>query len=44
MTLNYGERLVDDVLQRTETANPQAQTFLAMELGVRAQKEAQRVR
>ena len=44
MTLNYGERLVDDVLQRTETANPQAQTFLAMELGVRGQKEAQRAR
>ena len=43
VSLNYGERLVDDVLNRTETANSQAQTFLAMELGVQAQKSAERV-
>jgi len=41
--LPYGERLVDDVLNRTETAMPQAQTFLAMELALRAQQQAQRV-
>jgi len=39
----YGERLVDDVLNRTETAVPQAQTFLAMELALVAEKKAQRV-
>ena len=38
--ITYGERLVDDVLNRTETANPQAQTFLAMEVALRAQAEA----
>ena len=41
--LTYGARLVDDVLNRTETANPQTQTFLAMEVALRAQKQAQRV-
>jgi predicted dehydrogenase len=41
--LPYGERLVDDVINRTETAASQAETFLAMELGVRAEKVAQRV-
>lgn len=40
--LPYGERLVDDVLNRTETANPQTQTFLALDLGVQAQQKAQR--
>jgi predicted dehydrogenase len=39
----YGERLVNDVLNRTETAMPQAHTFLAMELALLAQKKAQRV-
>jgi predicted dehydrogenase len=39
--LPYGERLVDDVLNRTETANPQQQTFLAMEIALRAEKNAQ---
>jgi predicted dehydrogenase len=43
VTLPYGERLVDDVLHRTETAMPQAHTFLAMELALVAQKNAQRV-
>lgn len=41
--LPYGERLVDDVLNRTETAMPQAHTFLAMELALLAQKRAQRI-
>jgi predicted dehydrogenase len=41
--LPYGERLVDDVLNRTETAMPQAHTFLAMELALQAEKKAQRV-
>ena len=41
--LPYAERLVDDVLNRTETANPQAQTFAAIEVALRAQKEAQRL-
>jgi predicted dehydrogenase len=41
--LPYGERLVDDVLNRTETAMPQAHTFLAMELALVAQKKAQRI-
>ncbi len=41
--LPYGEQLVDDVLNRTETAMPQAHCLLAMELAIRAQKNAQRV-
>jgi predicted dehydrogenase len=41
--LPYGERLVDDVLNRTETAMPQAHVFLAMELALQAEKNAQRV-
>jgi hypothetical protein len=40
--LLYGERLVDDVLNRTETAMPQAHTFLAMELALTAEKNARR--
>ena len=39
--LPYGSRLVDDVLNRTETAMPQAHTFLATELALRAQHDAQ---
>lgn len=38
----WGKQLVDDVLQRTETAMPQAHTFLASELAVRAQLTAVR--
>jgi predicted dehydrogenase len=38
--LPYGERLVDDVLNRTETAMPQAHCFLATELALRAQQQA----
>jgi predicted dehydrogenase len=41
--LPYGERLVDDVLRRTETAMPQEHCFLAMELALRAQKGARRL-
>jgi predicted dehydrogenase len=43
VALPYGERLVDDVLHRTETANPQQQTFLAMEIALRAEKTARRL-
>jgi predicted dehydrogenase len=41
--LPYGRRLVDDVLNRTETAMPQAHCFLAMELALLAESRAQRV-
>jgi predicted dehydrogenase len=41
--LSYGRRLVDDVLNRTETAMPQAHCFLAMELALLAESRAQRV-
>ena len=43
VSLAFGERLVDDVLQRTVTANPQQQTFLAMELALTAEKNARRL-
>lgn len=39
----YGEQLVNDILNRTETAMPQAHCFLATELALRAQKQAQRI-
>lgn len=41
--LRYGEQLVSDVLNRTETAMPQAHCFLATELMLKAQAQAQRV-
>jgi predicted dehydrogenase len=41
--LPYGERLIDDVLRRTETAMAQEHCFLAMELALRAQKGARRL-
>jgi predicted dehydrogenase len=41
--LPYGSQLVDDVLNRTETAMSQTHCFYAAELGIRAQKMAQRV-
>jgi predicted dehydrogenase len=41
--LLYGQRLVSDVLDRTETALPQARSFLAMELVLRAQAVAQKL-
>jgi len=39
--LPYGAQLVDDVVNRTETAMPQAHTFLTMEIVLKAQKQAQ---
>jgi predicted dehydrogenase len=39
--LPYGPALVDDVLNRTETAMSQAHCFLATELALRAQSQAQ---
>jgi predicted dehydrogenase len=41
--LPYGAQLVQDILNRTETAMPQAHCFLATELVLKAQKQAQRV-
>ena len=41
--LPYGQQLVQDILNRTETAMPQAHCFLATELVLKAQKQAQRV-
>jgi predicted dehydrogenase len=43
VTLPYGEQLVNDVLNRTETAMTQAHCFLATELALKAQKGAQRL-
>ena len=40
VALPYGEQLVSDVLNRTETAMPQAHCFLATELVLKAQKQA----
>lgn len=41
--LPYGRQLIADVLNRTETALPQAHTFLASELALRAEAQAQRL-
>jgi len=41
--LPFGPRLVSDVINRTETAMPQAHTFLAMELVLKGQKQAQTI-
>jgi len=41
--LPYGEQLVNDVLNRTETAMPQDHCFLATELALKAQHQAQRI-
>ncbi|MGH9803470.1 MAG: Gfo/Idh/MocA family protein, partial [Blastocatellia bacterium] len=41
--LLYGEQLVNDILNRTETAMTQAHCFLATELALKAQKQAQRI-
>jgi predicted dehydrogenase len=41
--LPYGEQLVSDIVNRTETAMPQAHCFLATELALKAQKQAQRL-
>src|SRR3954465_14701761 len=42
--LPYGERLVDDVLNRTTTADSQSRTFRAMQLALEAQSRAQPLR
>jgi predicted dehydrogenase len=41
--LTYADRLVEDVLNRTETAMTQEHCFLAMELALKAQKSAKRI-
>ncbi|GAA4457897.1 Gfo/Idh/MocA family oxidoreductase [Nibrella saemangeumensis] len=41
--LPYGEQLVDDVVNRTETAMLQEHCFLATELALKAQQQAQKV-
>jgi predicted dehydrogenase len=41
--LPYGEQLIYDVLNRTETAMPQERCFLAMELALSAQQKATRI-
>lgn len=43
VALPYGQQLVSDVVDRTETAMPQAHCFLATELMLKAQKQASRV-
>lgn len=40
--LPYGRQLVDDILNRTETAMPQERCFNAMELALKAQQLAER--
>ncbi len=42
--LPYGEQLVDDVINRTETAMSQEHCFLATELALKAQKQAQNIK
>jgi hypothetical protein len=39
----YGEQLVNDVINRTETAMTQEHCFLATELALKAQKNARRM-
>ncbi|MGZ8559863.1 MAG: Gfo/Idh/MocA family protein [Chitinophagaceae bacterium] len=41
--LPYGKQLVDDVINRTETAMTQKHCFLATELALKAQKNAQKI-
>ncbi|MCB9076856.1 MAG: Gfo/Idh/MocA family oxidoreductase [Anaerolineaceae bacterium] len=41
--LPYGRQLISDVINRTETAMPQAHCFLASELSLRAEAQAQRL-
>ena len=44
VVLPFGEQLVNDILNRTETAMPQAHCFLATELALKAQKMARSVK
>lgn len=41
--LPYGKQLVDDIINRTETAMTQEHCFLATELALKAQKKAQKL-
>jgi hypothetical protein len=41
--LPFAGKLIDDVLNRTETSMPQAHTFLAMQLALEAEAGAQRI-
>ncbi len=41
--LLYGEMLVSDIVNRTETVMPQAHCFLAMELALQAEAKARRI-
>jgi predicted dehydrogenase len=41
--LPYGRQLMDDIVNRTETAMSQEHTFLAMELALKAQAQADRL-
>jgi len=41
--LPFGEQLVNDIINRTETAMPQEHCFLATELALLAQKKAQKI-
>jgi hypothetical protein len=41
--LPYGRRLIGDIINRTETAMPQAHCFLASELALQAQAQARRL-
>jgi hypothetical protein len=43
VVLPFGRQLVDDILNRTETAMSQAHCFLATELALTAQKQAEHV-
>ncbi len=40
--LPYFNNLINDVLNRTDTACPQELTYLSMELAIKAQKEAEK--
>lgn len=42
--LPYGRQLIDDILNRTETAMTQEHCFLSMELALKAQKNAQKLK
>jgi predicted dehydrogenase len=43
VALPYGEQLINDVINRTDTAMNQEHCFYAMELALKAEKEAQRI-
>jgi hypothetical protein len=43
VVLPYGEQLVNDVVNRTETAMGQEHCFLAIELALKAQKQAKKL-